>query len=406
MKKIINLSIATLLFFACSTNKKELVDLKIENKTGDTLKAELFNIWSGKTDTLIGLPPGETDLFLKQQKIAGFYVNGYPEKTILFWKKAKLIFTPEKIVLDSVNRALADHQLWSQQIATGETTDLFKWPDFAIDKEEQISQWQELDNILHSLFNTSGYSIKKNKLKKEAFSTYPSAYMLLHKYADTTGIWIKNHIEHVTDKLNKAGVQSEIQNAFLAHYLQPKKPSLRNDSAIIVLKTLKPKLAEKLSVINAQLKKNSKVKAGEPLPDITGTSVEGKKTHLTTDTKWTIVDFWATWCIPCIKQLPELNKLAQEHGKTIKIVSISVDNKRDYDKWLKQARSTKYIEHIWVSDTTNIRTELNIRGLPRMILLDKEGKVKDANFPHLSNPLSRLWLKELVKPEKLADKKP
>ncbi|WP_456378085.1 TlpA family protein disulfide reductase [Lutibacter sp.] len=46
------------------------------------------------------------------------------------------------------------------------------------------------------------------------------------------------------------------------------------------------------------------------------------------------VEIWATWCGPCIKQMPALTQLIKDYkGKDIKFVSISIDSKNDYDKW-------------------------------------------------------------------------
>ncbi len=406
MKKIINLTIITLLFIACETHEQEPYAVTVENKTNDTLKAELFNVWSGKTDTIIYFSPGKTNLTGENLKLTGFFINGYPEKTLLFREHTRLTFTPEKFKTDSVNHAISEHQKWSQQLATRESTETFIWPAFAIKKVGEIEKWQEFDNILWSLFTDSTYQIENKRLESKAFHIYPAAYMLLHKYTDTSGTWIKTHINHVINKLEKAGVQEKTQETFLLHYLRPEKPSLINDSAIIALKSKKPAIAEKLSGIYEKIKENSKILPGKPLPKIFGTSADGKRIELTYTTKWTLIDFWATWCIPCIKQLPELNDYAKNHNRILKIVSISVDSKKDYNKWLEQARSTPHIEHIWISDTTSIRENLGIRGLPRMILVNSDGKVTDANFPHLSNPLSKLWIKQLVAPANLADKKP
>ena len=48
------------------------------------------------------------------------------------------------------------------------------------------------------------------------------------------------------------------------------------------------------------------------------------------------IDVWATWCGPCLKEMPSLKKLVKEYkGKNVEFVSISIDHKKDYEKWRK-----------------------------------------------------------------------
>jgi thiol-disulfide isomerase/thioredoxin len=43
------------------------------------------------------------------------------------------------------------------------------------------------------------------------------------------------------------------------------------------------------------------------------------------DDKWVIVNYWATWCGPCIKEIPELNQLAREHGDSLVVLGANFD---------------------------------------------------------------------------------
>ncbi|MFN3236341.1 MAG: TlpA family protein disulfide reductase [Pseudomonadales bacterium] len=54
--------------------------------------------------------------------------------------------------------------------------------------------------------------------------------------------------------------------------------------------------------------------------------VEGKGLRLAElHDKVLIVNYWATWCAPCIKEIPELNELAQAHAETITLVGVNYD---------------------------------------------------------------------------------
>ena len=67
-----------------------------------------------------------------------------------------------------------------------------------------------------------------------------------------------------------------------------------------------------------------------------------------------VVNFWATWCGPCIQELPEFTKLADNYkGKQVKILLVSLDDKKSYPEKLAKFVSKKKLAHevFWLSET-------------------------------------------------------
>lgn len=67
-----------------------------------------------------------------------------------------------------------------------------------------------------------------------------------------------------------------------------------------------------------------------------------------------IVNFWATWCAPCVQELPEFNKLHKHYaGKPVKVILVSLDFKENYPMRLQTFLQRKHItpEVIWLTDT-------------------------------------------------------
>ncbi len=102
------------------------------------------------------------------------------------------------------------------------------------------------------------------------------------------------------------------------------------------------------------------------------------------------IDVWATWCGPCIREIPALKKLEAElHDENIEFVSISIDEAKDKEKWLtfieeKALTGLQLMaENDWKSD---IATAYNIKGIPRFLLIDEAGKIISANAPRPSSP--------------------
>lgn len=101
------------------------------------------------------------------------------------------------------------------------------------------------------------------------------------------------------------------------------------------------------------------------------------------------IDVWATWCGPCLREIPSLKEMDSKYGeKNLKILSISIDNKEDHEKW-KNFVNDKELSGIQLYAPNNWRSEFveayNIKGIPRFILLDKEGLIINADAPRPSS---------------------
>lgn len=99
-----------------------------------------------------------------------------------------------------------------------------------------------------------------------------------------------------------------------------------------------------------------------------------------------LIDVWATWCRPCKEELPYTHKI-QEYFKSnneVQVLYISIDSQ--IERW--QSFLKKNIQfnglHININDTT-FSNSYKITGIPRYILIDKQGKFIDAFCPKPSN---------------------
>jgi thiol-disulfide isomerase/thioredoxin len=141
--------------------------------------------------------------------------------------------------------------------------------------------------------------------------------------------------------------------------------------------------------------------AGKIAPPFTCKDVNGKEVSLS-DFKGKIVylDFWATGCGPCRREYPYLVKLQSEYkdkDKDIVFVSISID--KDYQEWKKYVIEKK-IEGITLIKGLgcdyDVAKAYQISGVPSFKLIDKEGRIIDANAPRPSSSEIRKVLNELL----------
>lgn len=99
-----------------------------------------------------------------------------------------------------------------------------------------------------------------------------------------------------------------------------------------------------------------------------------------TEGKFVLIDFWATWCGPCIKAIPELNSYQKEFKDQLVVIGLSDESEA---KVKKQKRPK--IEYYNAIDTQRrLNNELEVRGIPHCILIDPDGIVRWEGYPLLT----------------------
>ena len=92
--------------------------------------------------------------------------------------------------------------------------------------------------------------------------------------------------------------------------------------------------------------------------------------------KLTLIDFWATWCNPCNKAIPELNKIYDSYkDKGVEIIGINCDGPRSVSKVAPLSKSLQIKYPILIDINSELKSELNIIAFPTLIMVDPKGKI-------------------------------
>jgi len=154
--------------------------------------------------------------------------------------------------------------------------------------------------------------------------------------------------------------------------------------ALATDETLKTKISEKYDVFK-------KLAKGAPSPTFDYENYKGGNTALTDlKGKYVYIDVWATWCGPCIAEIPSLKKIEHDYEQSdIEFVSISIDEKRDYETWRTMIQDKELGGIQLMSDLawkSQFVKNYAIEGIPHFILLDPEGNIVNANADRPSSP--------------------
>ena len=110
-----------------------------------------------------------------------------------------------------------------------------------------------------------------------------------------------------------------------------------------------------------------------------------------------LVNFWATWCPPCVRELPLINQFAQGQAArgthAVRVLGIAVDQAAAVNKWLARQPLSFPVALAGAGGVTLTRSLGNINGgLPFTILLDGKGHVQARKIGELSEKELQQWV--------------
>ena len=135
---------------------------------------------------------------------------------------------------------------------------------------------------------------------------------------------------------------------------------------------------EEKGIINSFLKEELEdfelSKEKQNISDLKFKDDEGKEISFSDfQDKVLLVNFWATWCAPCIKEMPSLDRLKEKINKNFDVIAISVD--RDGVKKVKDFFNENKITNLeeYFDTKNSLAKEMNLIGLPTSFFINKKG---------------------------------
>lgn len=155
---------------------------------------------------------------------------------------------------------------------------------------------------------------------------------------------------------------------------------------------------EKWATIDRKFKQLTRLEKGRPAPEFELKNMQGEIISLD-DLKGNVVylDFWASWCRPCIEEMPAFKKLQKEFASSnIKFVSIGIESKKESLEKLIEAQGLEGIHLFDPAKEEKLKKSYNVEGIPHYVLIDSEGNMVEKKAKRPSDSRLQTQLRELL----------
>jgi len=97
--------------------------------------------------------------------------------------------------------------------------------------------------------------------------------------------------------------------------------------------------------------------------------------------KFVLIDFWATWCGPCRRSIPELNKFQAKFKDQLVIIGLTDES----EEAVRAMKSPTIDYFVGIDTAANMKSAVGVRGIPHALLLDPSGVVRFEGHPGYLN---------------------
>ncbi|MES1040970.1 MULTISPECIES: TlpA disulfide reductase family protein [Peribacillus] len=120
------------------------------------------------------------------------------------------------------------------------------------------------------------------------------------------------------------------------------------------------------------------LKIGAKAPNFSLKTLDGKQVELSDyKGKKVMLNFWATWCPPCKKEMPDMEKYTQQAGDDVVVLAVNIDPENDVQAFVEDNGITFTIPLDSQSAKNPVNERYKILSIPTTYFIDKEGIIRN-----------------------------
>jgi peroxiredoxin len=371
-KKFILYFIAVIIFTGCRNNIVEISGTLMKPVAGKYIYLEELKPEELKRVDSVLLTPQGNYSFKREVSSSTFYLLKINESNFL----TMLLEPGDNLKMNSYFDSLS----YPSSVSGSKDTELMVEYNFTL--RQAIKRFSTLNTIYMDNMNNP-----------ELPAVIESLDSMAQSYLNDINVFTKSYIDkNITSLVSLVALYQQIApNVYVMNPTQDMKYFTKVDSSLALNhpdNELVISLHEQIQQMEASMKvapaKTTVVGEGNEAYDISLPTPEGDTIKLSsTRGSYVLLDFWASWCLPCRKESPNLVKAYNlYHKKGFQIYQVSLDKTRE--AWMKGIKDDQLDKWIHVSDVKYWNSVVvplyKIESIPMNFLLDKEGRILASNL--------------------------